>query len=513
MATSNGKTVVIGLELGDGHLVHAWAQAGHLPVLKSLMDRGCWGWLATTAEKLHISAWPCIYTGAVPGEHGVYFTFQPGPGIQGYQRFHTGLYGRPTFWKILDAAGRRCAVLDAPYSHPEAGYSGAFVYDWGTWAHYLKPGSSPPELLRQLEKACGPYPLGVEANDLGFAPLDVDDTRDRLVKSVQAKAVAACWLMQTQQADVCFTVFGETHVAGHYLWSPALLDATKRLNSSPMLTVYQALDQAIGQVQAAAGDGATLVVISGDCVGPNHAGWHLLPEVLSRLGFLATPQTPPVAGSGDAPAKKLDPVKVLRDLLPKDFRKSLARKLPTSLRDKLAKRVDTADIDWTRTRAYWLPTDLEGCIRVNLKGREPQGTVEAGADYERVLAELTTELGALRDAHTGRAIVREVIRTDRDFPGDRTAYLPDLIVRWDDSAPITAASSPRVGTVASPSPDTRPGTHRGPGFVLACGPGIPVGAELQGGHILDFAPSLVARLGVAVPGHMQGRVWPELTAA
>ena len=111
-----GKTVVIGLELGDGQLVRAWAQAGRLPCLKALMDQGCWGWLETTAEQLHISAWPCIYTGATPGEHGVYFTFQPAPGLQGYQRFHTGLYGRPTFWKVLDSAGRtlrgvRCAVL------------------------------------------------------------------------------------------------------------------------------------------------------------------------------------------------------------------------------------------------------------------------------------------------------------------------------------------------------------------------------------------------------------------
>jgi predicted AlkP superfamily phosphohydrolase/phosphomutase len=320
-------------------------------------------------------------------------------------------------------------------------------------------------------------------------------------------------MMRSQRADVAFAVFGETHVAGHYLWSSGLQDATTRLDPSPMLTVYQALDRAIGQVQAAAGEGATIVVISGDCVGPNHAGWHLLPEVLARLGFLATPQTPPADGGGPASTKKFDPVKSLRDLLPKDFRKSLARKLPTKLRDKLAKRVDTADIDWNRTRAYWLPTDLEGCIRVNLKGREPQGTVAPGAEYEQVLAELATELGALRDAQTGRPIVREIIRTDRDFPGQRAAYLPDLIVRWDDSAPIMAARSPRVGTVSSPSPDNRPGTHRGPGFIVASGPGIPCGAHLHGGHILDFAPSLIARLGVAVPNHMRGRVWSELTTA
>lgn len=512
MAHTSGKTVVIGLELGDGQLVKAWAQAGRLPRLKSLVEQGCWGWLETTAEQLHISAWPCIYTGAAPGEHGVYFTFQPAPGMQGYQRFHTGLYGCPTFWKVLDAAGKRCAVFDAPYSHPEEGYGGAFIYDWGTWAHYLRPGSSPPALIRQLDKACGPYPLGNEANDLGFAPLDVADTTARLVKSVQAKADATCWLMKGQGAEVSFTVFGETHVAGHYLWSASLQDTAARLEASPMLAVYEELDRAIGRIQDAAGPDATVVVISGDSVGPNNAGWQLLPEVLERLGYLATPQAQQDGDGSPPSARKFDPVKALRDLLPKDFRKSLARKLPTKLRDKLAQRVDTADIDWTRTRAFWLPTDLEGCIRVNLKGREPQGTVEPGAEFERVVDELTAEFNALRDVNTGRPIVRDVIRTDRAMPGERGAYLPDLIVRWDASAPITAARSPRVGTVSSPSPDTRPGTHRGPGFIVAMGPGISRGSELRDGHILDFAPTLLARLGVAVPEHMHGRVWRELTA-
>jgi hypothetical protein len=89
-----------------------------------------------------------------------------------------------------------------------------------------------------------------------------------------------------------------------------------------------------------------------------------------------------------------------------------------------------------------------------------------GYEYERVLAELIAEINALRDAQTGRRIVRGIIRTDQAFPGERSAYLPDLIVRWDASAPITAATSPPVGKVSSPTPDTRPGADCGPGFIL-----------------------------------------------
>jgi len=510
MPTGTSRVLAIGLELGDGQLLRGWAEAGLLPNVRRLLDVGTWGWLETPAEDLHISAWPSIYTGAAPGEHGVYFTFQPAPGRQGYQRFHPGIYGCPTVWKLLDAAGRRCVVFDAPYSHAEDGYRGVFVQDWGTWAHYLRSASLPADLLAKLEQACGPYPLGYEANDLGLAPLDPADIGARIGKAVAAKAAAIIWLMKSQEWDFFFSVFGETHVAGHYCWTPALT-GDARDQDSAMYRCYQALDQAIGALVAEAGSGTTILLLSGDRCGANFAGWHLLPEVLARLGY---------AGGGvrggsaeDLPrgGRRFDPVKALRDLLPKDFRKNLARKLPTALRDKLAQRVDTADIDWSRTRAFCLPTDLEGCIRINRKGREPQGIVEPGDEYRAVLDDLTAGLLELSDPQTGQPIVRKVLRTDDAFPGERRDLLPDLIVQWQAERPITAATSPRIGLVSQESPDPRPGTHRGPGFVLAAGPGIAAGSTLDAGHIMDLAPTLLARMGVRAPAGLHGRVWTQLT--
>ena len=35
-----GKTLVIGLELGDGRLLYQWANEGHLPALAARRDRG-----------------------------------------------------------------------------------------------------------------------------------------------------------------------------------------------------------------------------------------------------------------------------------------------------------------------------------------------------------------------------------------------------------------------------------------------------------------------------------------
>lgn len=510
MSGTPARLVVIGLELGDGKLLHRWAQDGKLPQFKRLIDEGSWGWLETTAEQLHISAWPTIYTGVAPGEHGVYFTFQPAPGLQGYQRFHAGLYGKPTFWKLLDAAGQPSSVIDAPYTHPEADYKGSFIYDWGTWAHYLQPGSVPERLLKRMESAVGPYPLGLEANDLGFEKLEADDISKRLVTSIERKTDATCWLMQEQPAGTMLSVFGETHVAGHYCWPLHAPAYEQVLDCAPMLQVYQALDRAISAIRAAAGEGCAVMVVSGDRVGPNFAGCHLLPEVLTRLGYLARPATGEDAQAADQPKPPFDPVKFVRDLMPVGLRKWIARQMPTSMRDKLAQRVDTADIDWSRTKAYWLPTDLEGCIRVNLAGREPQGIVQPGADYEAVLADLTRALLELTDKGGTRRIVAEVIRTDERFPGARRAWLPDLIVRWNGAYPIDSARSERVGAIDLPSPDARPGTHLGPGFVLAAGPGIARGATLQDAHILDIAPTVLARAGVAIPDYMPGRALSQL---
>jgi predicted AlkP superfamily phosphohydrolase/phosphomutase len=187
--------------------------------------------------------------------------------------------------------------------------------------------------------------------------------------------------------------------------------------------------------------------------------------------------------------------------------------MPTGLRDSLAKRVDTASIDWSRTKAFCLITDLEGCIRVNLKGREPLGIVEPGAEYDRLVGELVAALMELVNPATGAPAVTRVIRADDAFKGQRRDWLPDLVVHWAREAPISALASPRIGTISGLSPDRRPGTHAGPGFAVVAGPGIGAGSLGNAAHIFDLAPTVLARLGVSPPGHMSGRPWPIPTDA
>ncbi len=53
-----------------------------------------------------------------------------------------------------------------------------------------------------------------------------------------------------------------------------------------MTDVYAAVDRALGELLAAAGDDTTVLVISGDGMGPNYSGCHHIPPMLSRMGLL-----------------------------------------------------------------------------------------------------------------------------------------------------------------------------------------------------------------------------------
>jgi predicted AlkP superfamily phosphohydrolase/phosphomutase len=505
------KILVIALELGDGGYLRRFAGEGLMPTVADLLARGRSGDLATPAELLHVAALPSLYTGVGPARHGIYFTFQPAPGVQGWRRFAPGLYGAPTFWALASAAGRRCAVLDPPYAHPEEGFAGDLVLEWGTWAQYLDPTSRPEGLLRELEAAVGRHPLGLEAHALGFGPLDPADTARRLVQALEARARATVWLMRRRPFDLFVTCLDETHPAAHYCWRPPAEGETEApLDQPHLLSVYAALDRCIARILEAAGPEATVLLVSGDAIGPNRAGWHLLPEVLARLGHLVSTDLPAVDAAKPAAAASsggFDPVKAVRDLLPKDLRKRIAGLLPRALRDQLAQRVDTAAIDWGRTRAFCLMTDLEGCIRVNLAGREPQGIVLA-EDYGALLDRLEAELGALVDPETGRPAVSRILRADRELEGPRSSWLPDLVVHWSRERPITALASPAIGRVAGPSPDPRPGTHAGPGFAVLAGPGLGPGPLPEDARLVDVAPTVLSGLGLEPPPGLEGRPWP-----
>src|SRR5205814_9789332 len=75
-------------------------------------------------------------------------------------------------------------------------------------------------------------------------------------------------------------------------------------------------------------------------------------------------------------------------------------------------------VDWPGTRAYAVKTYHPGAgIQVNLRGRQPQGTVAPGAEYEHLREAILVGLRGLRDPDSGATLIEEAHRREDVYSG------------------------------------------------------------------------------------------------
>jgi hypothetical protein len=99
---------------------------------------------------------------------------------------------------------------------------------------------------------------------------------------------------------------------------------------------------------------------------------------------------------------------------------------------KLARPTMLPAYDWQNTRAFSLPTDQYGWIRINLMERESEGIV-ALDEYDKLCAELEQMLLTL-SSQNGEPLVQNVNRTSAESSEALHNPLPDLVVHWRDAA-------------------------------------------------------------------------------
>jgi predicted AlkP superfamily phosphohydrolase/phosphomutase len=158
-------------------------------------------------------------------------------------------------------------------------------------------------------------------------------------------------------------------------------------------------------------------------------------------------------------------------------------------------------IDWPRTRV-WADGGYYSRIFMNVKGREPQGTIEP-ADYEPLRDELIARLEALGDEE-GRPIGTRVFRP-RDLYHEVNGVAPDLIAYFGG---LTWRSIGSVGDgrIHVRENDTGPddANHAKEGLFIFAGPGMPREAPAAP-KLFDIAPTVLRLFGQPVPADMQGR--------
>lgn len=503
--TSKTKILFIGIDAADKDLIIEWSKAGLLPTFGSLFAKGAWG-VTTNPIGFYVGAiWPSFATGLSPARHGRYCYSQLSPGSYQTTKFNASDIKEELFWDTLSRAGRRVAIVDVPRIPPSENLNGIHIVDWGTHDPDFPDlvYTWPRSLAQEVEAEFGRAPIS-NCNAIQRTPDGIKDFRDKLVSRAEKKAQLSSKFLAQGGWDLFLTVFTESHCVGHQCWN--LHDSTNPkhnpavVNSigNPIKDVYVAIDTAIGQLLEQVDSETTVFVLASHGMGPHYDGTFLLDEILSRLEKVQNPmvrnQVAKVLNSSWEQTPLLSkPLKFLRNHIWKPLRNRLW-KSDIPLREAL--RVP----DPGSRKCFTVPNnDVYGGIRINLVGREPHGKIRPGADYDAFCQELTQDLMKLVNVDTGELLVQKVLRTADFYQGEYLDHLPDLLVEWNRSAPISTIYSPKIGKIEKPYKGVRTGDHKPDGLFFAFGPEVTPGQILQPTSIMDFAPTIAAQLGVSLP--------------
>jgi len=497
---------VVGFDALDQGLVQIWASEGLLPTFKRLMETANWGLVENQPGLQAGSAWPTFYRGVSVGRHGqLDGTRQFDPTKYEIVRAGPEYFEHKLIWQRLCQEGKRVAVVDAPYTHLTPDINGMEIHDWGNHAGAdggsLQLKTCPPGLAEEVLESFGLEPLGGHLCD-ELMPRNVGDLtafRDALSNRISSKTAMSKHYLAQGGWDFFLTTFSEAHCAGHHMWH--IHDSSRPDHDSeiakalgdPLRDIYVKLDSALGDILAEVDPNETKVLVyCSHGMGPSVSATRLLDRILVKL-------------EGGEPKDKS---KGTEGLLRKGW-----RGLPDGVQKRLKplheivwKSVVKTAFEGNRDQRKYFEiyaNDSTGGVRINLIGREPDGKVCAGEEYDAVLESLTKDLLDITDLETGAPLVKDVIKAKDVYTGEALDKLPDLLVNWNKDAgpgPVRRVFSPKIGTMENDSQPPRTGDHTPNGMYLCLGSILRPGRRNSDASVMDFAPTIARWLDCSLVG-------------
>jgi len=514
------QIIAIGLEAAEIDLVLKWAKEGQLPAFSGIMNTGSWRRLMSTTEISSGATWASINTGVTPAKHGIgFYHRQLKNGSYRIVKKYADEIGYPLFWKKLSDANMKSAIVDIPVTHSIKNFNGIQLFGWGAEGLNFKRSSEPPELIKEIFSKFGHHPLEGWYQKVIEDPNEWKELKQKLVKGVRIRTSILKWILNKESWDFLLAGYAEMHWAGHYFWH--LFDETNpRYNheitkecGSAILEVYKEVDNSISEIMKIYPE-ATFIIFSNTGMGHNYSGQHLIPEILKRAGLGSNSKN----GSGNnllsliSPAKRWGPdaIKKVEEIVSAEKIEKVKKVIPEKVWDNWTRRFLIMGNNWKNSKVFMVPNDFTGALRINLTGREPEGMVNPGKEYDEICAQIENIFLGLINPATGTKAVIEVIKVRDRYSGKFINDLPDIIIRWEGENPINSLYSPAIGTVTGELPDKRSGAHQTYGFILACGKNVKPLKQLEEKNIMDIAPTILDYFGIPVPDDMDGKVLKDM---
>jgi predicted AlkP superfamily phosphohydrolase/phosphomutase len=378
----------------------------------------------------------------------------------------------------------------------------------------------PPDVKEELESALDSPYIIVPDDWRWIRRGKPGRARDELLREVDVRFAAVQHLMQTREWDFCMFVVGATDGASHFFWHlhdpafPCYDPALAERLGDVLLEVYQRVDENLQELEQMLPDDAHVVVVSDHGSGGRELRAIHLNLWLARHGWLCIDVDRDSEGrAGSWVANGLSRLKgVAYSLLPYQYLNRLRRVWPDRWRRRLSRHELFAGVDWSHTRAF--SEERRGNIWINLRGREPQGIVEPGAEYEELRSEIINALESTEDPETGAPVVRRVWRREELFEGPYVEHIPDLLVETESPAQFMIHkdhnSLPfRTLTEREIAALTVTGDHRMEGTIVLHGPGIQPRSAVVGTTMCDVLPTVLYLMDEPIPAYVEGRVIRE----
>lgn len=465
-------------------------EAGELPHLAEALRRAPRRELETCADLFPASVYPTLYSGLGPDEHEAIYPFQFDPATQ---RVWTADRFRrvPMLWERIATAGRSSLVID-PYEAlpPASELAGSrLISGWQL---------SERVVLRRFSRPRGWWSAAAARH--GLPPRATETFGPRRERELRALAGALersparvatlleAELARTAAPDLIWVTLLAPHIGGHRLWGTPALEA-----------ILRAADRALGRILDALPDEHELLLVCPIGMDADSARADLLPEMLERI-LAGERDSEPDGGNGDDSGSMWR----LRAAVPAGLRAAIAASIPATVARRLTARLELRGVSWAQTQAFAHPSDNQGYIRLNLRGRERDGIVDP-ADAAGLRDRIARGLEEFHDPD-GRPIVEEVVALEL------AGGLPDLVVRWapvpateGTSVDLGVAHSERFGTVRRHGAGSgRSGNHP-PGGAWVAAAGL---SDADRPRLEDIAATVLDRLAIERDG-LEGRPLPR----
>ena len=291
----NRRVLLVGWDAADWKVIQPLLDAGHMPNLARLVERGVMGNLATLQPMLSPMLWTSIATGKRPYKHGVHGFSEVAPETGDVRPVSSLSRTTKAVWNILHQQGKTCHVVGWWPSHPAEPLRGAMVSDLfqkATAATPADPWPLPPGTVHPPAMAEALAKLRIHPHDLEgdmlrpFVPRapEIDQQADQRLNML-AKLIAECASVHAAATHI-LAARPDWDFAGVYYdaidhfchgfmkYHPPRLEWVSErdfeLYSRVVQAAYVFHDSMLGVLVALAGDDATVLLVSDHGFHPDH---------------------------------------------------------------------------------------------------------------------------------------------------------------------------------------------------------------------------------------------------